>query len=111
METLFVRSLWETVAEHDRKGRGDRRESRHLNSFDWWIAFDIHSATTLLSEQDKPAPAIPMSGARWFVVSYGIRLSEVGFSDFVNRRSPVQSFRRLWFPTRVLGELPTDLNH
>ena len=36
------------------------------------------SATTLLPGQDKLAPSIPMSGAAWFVVSCGFRLSEVG---------------------------------
>jgi hypothetical protein len=39
------------------------------------------SATTLLPGQDKPAPSAPMSGASWFVVSCGVRLSEVGLSE------------------------------
>ena len=38
-------------------------------------------ATTLLPGQDKPAPPAPMSGASWFVVSCGVRLSEVGLSE------------------------------
>jgi hypothetical protein len=39
------------------------------------------SATTLLPGQDKPAPSVPMCGASRFVVSCGIRLSEVGASE------------------------------
>ena len=39
------------------------------------------SATTLLPGQDKPALSAPMSGASWFVVSCGVRLSEVGLSE------------------------------
>ena len=38
-------------------------------------------ATTLLPEQDKPAPFAPTSGVTWFVVSCGVRLSEVGLSE------------------------------
>ena len=40
------------------------------------------SATTLLPGQDKPAPSAPMSGASWFVVSCGVRLSVVGSAEF-----------------------------
>jgi hypothetical protein len=39
------------------------------------------SATTLLPGQDKPGPSAPMSGASWFVVSCGVRLSEIGLSE------------------------------
>ena len=39
------------------------------------------SATTLLPGQDNSAPSSPMSGAPWFVVSGGVRLSEVGFAE------------------------------
>ena len=41
----------------------------------------ISPATTLLPGQDKPSPSAPMSGASWFVVSCGFRLSEVGLSE------------------------------
>jgi hypothetical protein len=43
--------------------------------------FPVH-ATTLLPGQDNPAPSSPMSGASCFVVSCGVRLSEVGLSEF-----------------------------
>ena len=39
------------------------------------------SATTLLPGQDKSALSAPMSGASWFVVSCGVRLSEVGLYE------------------------------
>jgi hypothetical protein len=40
------------------------------------------SATTLLPGQDKPAPSVPTSEASSFVVSCGLRLSEVGLAEF-----------------------------
>jgi hypothetical protein len=40
------------------------------------------SATTLLPGQDNSGPSRPMSGASYFVVLGGFRLSEVGFSEF-----------------------------
>ena len=46
------------------------------------------SATTLLPGQDKLSPSSPISGASWFVVSCGVRLSEVGF--FVIRKPQVR---------------------
>src|SRR5262252_9146564 len=45
-----------------------------------------YSATTLLPEQDKPAPSGPMSGVSWFAVSCGVRLSEVGVETFPKPR-------------------------
>ena len=38
-------------------------------------------ATRLLPGQDNPAPSSPVAGASWFVVSCGVRLSEVGLSE------------------------------
>src|SRR5215472_13657303 len=42
----------------------------------------VESATTLLPRQDKPAPSGPTSGASCFVVSCGVRWSEVGLAEF-----------------------------
>jgi len=36
----------------------------------------------LLPGQDNLAPSGPISGVSWFVVSCGLRLSEVGFAEF-----------------------------
>jgi len=47
----------------------------------WNMPF-LHFATTLGPGQDKSAPSAPISGASWFVVSCGVRLSEVGLSGF-----------------------------
>jgi hypothetical protein len=42
------------------------------------------SATTLLPGQDNSAPSSPMLGAHCFVVSCGVRLSEVGVAEIRN---------------------------
>ena len=41
----------------------------------------LRFATTLLPAQDNSASSIPMSRVSCFVVSCGVRLSEVGFSE------------------------------
>src|SRR5215471_14163564 len=43
-----------------------------------WRLSIRHSATSLLPGQDNLATSAPMSGVSWFVVSCGVRLSEVG---------------------------------
>ena len=50
-------------------------------TINYFLLSSSSSATTLLPGQDKPAPSAPMSGASWFVVSCGVRLSEVGLSE------------------------------
>ncbi len=45
------------------------------------------TTTTLLPGQNKLAPSSPMSGASCFVVSCGVRLSEVGLSEIHNPRA------------------------
>jgi hypothetical protein len=50
-------------------------------TFNYFLLSSSSSATTLLPGQDKPTPSGPMSGAFWFVVSCGARLSEVGLSE------------------------------
>ena len=49
------------------------------------------SATTLLPGQDNPAPSVSMSGVSWFVVSCGVRLSEVGVEAIPKPRVTVDS--------------------
>ena len=43
-----------------------------------FITICYHAAT----RTGQPSPICPMSGAAWFVVPCGVRLSEVGFSEF-----------------------------
>ena len=73
------------------------------------------SATTLLPGQDNSGPSAAISGAASFVVSCGFRVSEVGFSEIVNRRSLIngapagwrRNFRAaagtVWIQRRALG--------
>ena len=55
-------------------------------------AYNNQSATTLLPGQDNPAPSSPMSGASWFVVSCGVRLSEVGLWE-IRKSQVIRSIR------------------
>jgi|SRR5215469_8137206 len=60
----------------------------------------ITSATTLLPRQDNPAPSDPVSGASSFVVSCGVRLSEVGLAEI--RKPQVGSYDPLTQPPGFL---------
>jgi hypothetical protein len=44
------------------------------------------SATTLLPGQDNSVPSAPTSRSAWFVVSCGVRLSEIGLAVALKRR-------------------------
>jgi hypothetical protein len=61
-------------------------------TINYFLLSSSSSATTLLPGQDKPAPSAPMSGASWFVVSCGVRLSEVGLSE-IRKPQVVRSIR------------------
>jgi hypothetical protein len=60
-----------------RQNRSDRQCYNGFSS-----ASDSEPATTLLPGQDNSAPSAPMSEAVSFVVFCGVRLSEVGLSEF-----------------------------
>jgi hypothetical protein len=57
------------------------------------------SATTLLPGQDNSGPSAPTLGAFSFVVSRGVRLSEVGFSEF--RKPQVSKIRNTNHESRI----------
>lgn len=68
-----------------------------LVEFSNLAASPSESATTLLPGQDKPAPSAPTSAAPSFVVSCGVRLSEVNLPEI---RKPQVS--RYLYPHTVL---------
>jgi hypothetical protein len=65
------------------------------------------SATTLLPGQDKPGSSGPMSGAFWFVVSCGVRLSEVGLSEIRKPQVMRHTDQFHWIPFRLLSTYQT----
>ncbi len=64
----------------------------HQKSKDDGALYSLSSATTLLPGQDKLAPFCPMSGESCFVVSCGVRLSELG-SGTVRKPQVARSIR------------------
>src|SRR5207244_6741023 len=71
------------------------------------------SATTLLPGQDKSVPSGPMSGASWFVVSCGVRLSVCGSGEirkpqvrFLSYQSNSLNFKTQKRYQRRLDRLP-----
>src|SRR6267378_4561396 len=71
------------------------------------------SATSVLPGQDKPTPSGPTSEAAWFVVSCGLRLSEVGLSEirkpqvrFLSSQSNSLNFKTQKGYQRRLDRLP-----
>lgn len=71
--------VWPLPIELQRGSHANLWLLRYLSGSE--LSSSTPSATALLPGQDNPAPSAPMSGASWFVVSCGFRLSEVGFEE------------------------------